>query len=77
MTPIQIHVLLDIHLHDNPNDNDGRGWPEVVDQALTDLEEDGLIVPHDTNWKVTPKGECLIEVMKSLPMPVQSWNMPS
>lgn len=78
MTPIQIQVLLAIYAAGEVHAILAQPESPAVREATDWLENRGLIEHEDsTSYDVTDKGLCLIEAMKNLPMPVQTWSMPN
>lgn len=67
MTPKDIHALLCMHAT-------GEAPGEI-----TSLLHDGLISQEELfkdGWKLTPKGQCYINALTSIPLPIETWSIP-
>lgn len=75
MTPNQIAMLLSVHVTGELGELMPRE-SQAYKETFHFLDDNNLIQEGLDDYSVTPKGLCLIEAMKALPMPVQSWRMP-
>ncbi|MGA0610039.1 hypothetical protein [Caldimonas sp. KR1-144] len=76
-TPVQIEVLLACYY--NREGNNGLRDSQSVRSARGMLRDLGLVeplVPTDFIWKTTPKGDALVKMLMSTPLPVERFVDP-
>jgi len=77
MSPLNIHFLLYVYAF--VRDEDWMLNFNENEMAITYLLDNGLIQCNcstDKAYKLTEKGECYVDFIINIPLPVSTWSIP-